>query len=274
MEKKKVLILAKTYPSPSTKYIETSCVAGIEASGRMIRLYPVPFRMMERSQQFSKWQWIEVLTGPAANGDNRPESHRIGLSADSPQMLSVLKPEQWGERARHLASVPTFDSFAAVKAASETQGISLALLKPKQILELLIEKEKNPQWTREEMDKLSQEAGQPDLFSDPKKLADVPMLRKMPYRFYYRYLCSEEGQDIEYRHKITDWEAGALYWNCRKSPDWEQKFRAKYGQEFIHEREVWFLMGNMRRFPSQWLIISVIYPPKQTPEQAATLSLF
>lgn len=274
MEKKKVLILAKTYPSPSAKYIETSCVAGIEESGRMIRLYPVPFRMMGRGQQFSKWQWIEVLTGSAASGDNRPESHRIGLSEDSPKMLSVLKSDQWGERARHLASVPTFDSFAAIKAASETQGISLALLKPKQILELLIEKEKNPQWTQEEMDKLIQDAGQPDLFSDPGKLADVPMLRKMPHHFYYRYLCSEGEQDIEYKHKITDWEAGALYWNCQNYPDWEKKFRAKYEQEFIHKREVWFLMGNMRRFPDQWLIISVIYPPKQTTEQAATLSLF
>ena len=173
MEKKKVLILAKTYPSPSAKYIETSCVAGIEESGRMIRLYPVPFRMMGRGQQFSKWQWIEVLTGSAASGDNRPESHRIGLSEDSPKMLSVLKSDQWGERARHLALVPTFDSFAAIKAASETQGISLALLKPKRILELLIEKERNPQWTQEEMDKLIHDAGQPDLFSDPGKLADV-----------------------------------------------------------------------------------------------------
>ena len=42
-----VLILAKTYPSPSAQYVETSCVAGITRNGAMVRLYPVPFRMIE-----------------------------------------------------------------------------------------------------------------------------------------------------------------------------------------------------------------------------------
>jgi hypothetical protein len=29
-----------------------------------------------------------------------------------------------------------------------------------------------------------------------------------------------------------------------------------------------FLMGNQHRFPHQWLIISVIYPPKQKSEES------
>lgn len=40
----RILILAKTYPSPSAQYVETSCVAGISESGAMRRLFPVPFR--------------------------------------------------------------------------------------------------------------------------------------------------------------------------------------------------------------------------------------
>ncbi|WP_245961234.1 hypothetical protein [Neopusillimonas maritima] len=39
----RILILAKTYPSPSAQYVETSCVAGISQDGSMRRLYPVPF---------------------------------------------------------------------------------------------------------------------------------------------------------------------------------------------------------------------------------------
>ena len=36
----RVLILCKTYPSPSSKHAETSCVAGMTEDGRMVRLYP------------------------------------------------------------------------------------------------------------------------------------------------------------------------------------------------------------------------------------------
>ena len=52
----RILILAKTYPSPSAQFVETSCVAGIDQSGAMRRLFPVPFRMVEDGQQFKKWQ--------------------------------------------------------------------------------------------------------------------------------------------------------------------------------------------------------------------------
>jgi hypothetical protein len=42
----RILILAKTYPSPSAKHTETSCVAGINEAGEPRRLYPVPFRLI------------------------------------------------------------------------------------------------------------------------------------------------------------------------------------------------------------------------------------
>jgi hypothetical protein len=51
----RILILAKTYPSPSAQYVETSCVAGIAQNGSMRRLFPVPFRMIQDGQQFKKW---------------------------------------------------------------------------------------------------------------------------------------------------------------------------------------------------------------------------
>ncbi|MDR2127528.1 MAG: hypothetical protein LBP52_00440 [Burkholderiaceae bacterium] len=66
VRRERILILAKTYPSPSAKHVETSCVAGINKDGVMRRLYPVPFRMIEQDQQFKKWQWIEVGVEKAA----------------------------------------------------------------------------------------------------------------------------------------------------------------------------------------------------------------
>jgi len=45
LETKQVLITVMTYPSPSRKYVEIVCCAGIDlASGSWIRLYPVPYR--------------------------------------------------------------------------------------------------------------------------------------------------------------------------------------------------------------------------------------
>lgn len=35
----KILILAKTYPTPSAKYGETSCIAGITDSAEIRRIY-------------------------------------------------------------------------------------------------------------------------------------------------------------------------------------------------------------------------------------------
>jgi len=72
----RVLILCKTYPSPSATYSETSCVAGVTEAGKLIRLFPVPFRLIADEQQFRKWQWITALVEKARD-DHRPESHRI-----------------------------------------------------------------------------------------------------------------------------------------------------------------------------------------------------
>ena len=72
----RILVLAKTYPSPSAQHIETSCVAGITDQGAMRRLYPVPFRLIAGDQKFKKWQWIEGRV-EKANKDHRPESHKL-----------------------------------------------------------------------------------------------------------------------------------------------------------------------------------------------------
>ncbi len=67
-----------------------------------------------------------------------------------------------------------------------------------------------------------------------------------------------------HRHKIADWEAGALYWRVlQETPDdWERRFRQKLEQE-LPSADLMFLMGTIHRFPDQWLIVSLIYPPHE-----------
>jgi hypothetical protein len=72
------------------------------------------------------------------------------------------------------------------------------------------------------------------------------------------------GPKAEWRHKISDWEAGALYWNVARNhgEDWQTPFRKKLERELL-QRDLMFLMGTLHRFPEQGLIVSLIYPPKR-----------
>ena len=112
-------------------------------------------------------------------------------------------------------------------------------------------------------------------FSIPLTHVRSECLKKLPYDFHYRYRCQSGTSTVEYRHKIVDWEAGALYWNCKRKygAGWEEKFREKMEQA-LPAADLIFLMGTIHRFPDQWLIVSLIYPPKRQPEPVAQPSLF
>ncbi len=269
----RILILAKTYPSPSAQYVETSCVAGISEDGSMRRLYPVPFRMIEEGQQFKKWQWIDVRV-EKANKDHRAESHK--LYVDTITCGDVIGTKKgWGARWEWLDKIPAFDSFEAIDAARLSDGLSIALVRPKRLLGLEITKARNQDWTEEEKEKLMREQMQGDLFSEAEAKRQVKELRKVPFDFYYRYVCDTPEGEKEQKHKIVDWEAGALFWNCRRDHGvgWEAPFRAKLEGQ-LGGKDLMFLMGNQHRFQDQWLIISLIYPPKRKPVEVMQGSLF
>ncbi len=263
---KHILILAKTYPYPSTKYRETSCIAGMDDEGRLLRLFPVPFRYLQGEKQFSKWQWISARIRKAVK-DHRPESHNI--DRDSILTLGTVKTrEGWADRIRileqHLFSDPD-----TLEAKRQSTGVTLGVIKPVEIKELVIHPSKNPDWTEKEKNSLAQ-----DFLFDHIETKKHFVLRKLPYDFYYRYICDTPSGPKEFKHMVTDWEAGALYWNCLKShpKDWEAALRHRLECEFMTGRQVYFLMGTMHRFPNQWLITAFHYPPKATstsPQQTA-----
>lgn len=269
----RILILAKTYPSPSAQYVETSCVAGISQDGVMRRLYPVPFRMIEEGQQFKKWQWIDVRV-EKANKDHRPESHKLYVDTIACGDVIDTKKE-WSARWEWLDKIPAFDSVDAIDAGRLNDGLSIALLRPKRLLGLDITKARHQEWTDEEKEKLMREQMQGDLFSEAEAKRQVKELRKVPFDFHYRYVCDTPEGEKEHKHKIVDWEAGALFWNCRRDHgvDWEAPFRAKLEGQ-LGGKDLMFLMGNQHRFQDQWLIISLVYPPKRKPVEVGQGSLF
>jgi hypothetical protein len=256
----RILILCKTYPSPSGKHVETSCVAGMEEGGGLVRLFPIPFRQIADDKQFKKWQWVTARIEHARN-DRRAESHKVFLDTIACDGEPLPTTRNWKARRDQLSKIPVFDDFAALEAARTSRGVTLGLLRPSRIVGLDITAADNPDWTDEEREKLIQHERQIGLFdeSDAKRLRT---LKKLPFDFHYRYTCVAGGEARTHRHKIADWEAGALYWNCRKYGEgWEAKFRAKLEGE-LPTHDLTFLMGTIHRFPDQWLIVSLVYPPK------------
>jgi len=267
-EKARILILCKTYPSPSSKYAETSCVAGISEKGDLIRLYPVPFRMINEDRKFKKWQWITAEISKTRN-DRRRESHRVNIDSIKCDNTPIPTSNGWMERKKSIENIPVFQSLSELDNSRVQKGTTLAILKPKCGLRLEISRAATPDWTVEEQNKLVQLQNNLDLF-DQTDRSNIRLLRKVPYNFYYRSTSPED----DWKLKIVDWEARALYWNTKRShgEKWEEPFRHKL-EKALPELDLMFLVGNIHRFSDQWLIISLFYPPRK-PDISKQPSLF
>jgi hypothetical protein len=247
-------------------------VAGIEETGELMRLYPVPFRLIADTAKFKKWQWITAQI-QKTNRDHRPESHRIGVDTIVCDDEIVSTRDNWRERRQSLDKLRVFERMTDLDSERIQFGTSLGLLRPVRILGLDITATSS-EWTDEERRKLVAMQQQGNLF-DNTDASSIALLRKLPFDFHYRYICvAPDGAEIELRHKIADWEIGALYWNVARQhgSKWEKPFRDKLERE-LPARDLMFLMGTIHRFPDQWLITSLIYPPKLQPSSEQQMSL-
>ena len=263
-----ILILAKTYPSPSTRHREITCVAGINSLGQMRRLFPLPYRFLQGDQRFRKWQWISARVRKAPK-DHRPESFNIDV--DSIEKGEVIPTKgDWAARLSHIGKF-IYRNPDELEAARIAEGVTLGIVKPTRITQFQITKSDRPDWTDQEKANLMQES----LF-DTNEIRDKIMLRKVPCDFYYHYECASNDGTLPFKHKITDWEAGALYWNCVKSHGaaWETSFRLRLESEFIEKKDMFLLLGTIHRFPDQWLVVGMYYPPKVTIRQQQQLDLW
>lgn len=256
--KEELLILTKTYPSPSAQYRETTCVAAINKEGQMRRLFPVPYRLLDGSAQFKKWEWISARLA-VPDKDHRPESRRIDAdSIERPGHVLETRHGDWSERLRWIEP-HILPSFAALEDRRQTAGLTLGFLRVSKIRDLKISTVKQADWTEADKIKLTQDG----LF-DSVEIKKRQPLRKLPYDFHYTYECAGPGTTEVNTHKLTDWEIGALYWNCFTAygpTGWEAKFRHRLETQFS-QKDLILLMGTIHRFPDQWLIVGIVYPPR------------
>lgn len=249
-QEERFLILTKTYPTPSKSYRETVCVAAINENGDFRRLFPIQYRFLGGDKQFKRWQWITAKV--ARSSDKRPESFNI--DNDSIKLQEVVGTEHgWSERLSWI-NKHTFLGFEALERERINNGTSLGIIRPEKF-SLIIQPSKNKEWSKDQLTSLRTEG-----FFDNGSYSNKPIVKKLPFDFYYEYSSSSDS--ISYKHMITDWEIGAFFWKCqeRYGSAWEEKFRQKLEEDFS-KKSLLLLLGTIHRFPKQWLIIGLIYPP-------------
>jgi len=272
MDKQRILITVKTYPTLSRKYGETVCTAGIREDGTWVRLYPVPFRRLDQTQQYKKYDWIECDLVRNYR-DPRPETFR---PADPSQLVAVGHigtDGQWRERRQLLLkSARVFDRLEDLiaEAKSKTTSTSLAVFKPSRILDFTWEQEERD-WDPKKLTEMRERDSQMDLFDDKSWRETFRVIPKLPYSFSYKFLDST-GRQSELQ--VLDWETGALYWSCLGLAGGDEvkaleKVRQKYFDAFL-KTDLHFFLGTTQQFhfvaPNPWVIIGVAPIPHEVQE--------
>jgi len=267
MVSERVLITVKTYPTLSRKYGETVCTAGVREDGSWVRIYPVPFRRLGEAQQYEKYDWVECDLIQSRK-DPRPETKH---PKDPTKMHTVGHLDtslNWRDRRRLLLDKVTVHTcLRTLIEDAKANRASLALFKPSKIRDFLWEEEER-EWDLSKVEEMRYRTHQGELFAEETWRKTFKVIPKLPYSFSYRF------EDIEKKSsemQILNWEIGALYWNCLKQCEGDEKkalklVRQKYYDEFL-TKDLHFYLGTTQEFhlraPNPWVIIGVLPIPHE-----------
>jgi hypothetical protein len=253
----RVLITVKTYPTISAKYDELVCTAGFREDGTWVRIYPVPFRKRAYTEQYKKYDWIE-LDLVKNKSDFRPESFRpVTLETEINVVGHIDTARNWEER-KKLCLGKIYFSLAELIAEAKDKniGTSLAVFKPTEILDFYAEPV-DRDWSAKQKAILAQQ----NLFENK-----FEVVKKLPYKFKFRF---KDNQGQVSNMMIEDWEAGQLFWRqLAKYEGNEQKaiedVRKKYFDDFAKTKDLHFYLGTTQRHhntaPNPFIIIGTFHP--------------
>lgn len=272
MESMKVLITVKTYPIPSEKYDELVCTAGVTDAGSFIRLYPINFRDLPFTQQYRKYQWIQVSVEKHGKRDVRKESYR-----PDPDTLQVLGEPistdrgTWATRARYVLPNKA-QSMEELWRRQDADNTSLGIFRPKRVHDLLI-KPDDADWKPQFKAALAQAR-----LWETRKLTKEPP-RKIPFKFQYRFECDDPRCKGNHAMMIEDWEVGALYWRNVDSGVAPNEAAGLVRIRFLDEicgpnRDTYFYVGTLLAHPKSWVVIGVFYPKKPSSASSDEHTLF
>ena len=264
-EKKKVYIVVKTYPTISREYSELVCTAGVLEDGSWIRMYPMPFRLLNDDQKYPKYAWVQVELERSVS-DFRPESYRPDIST------IVVEPRaeklNWDERRRIVFKNKQIytNLQELIDKAKSKEKISLAVFKPAKILDFVIEPD-SKDWDMKRLEALQSLSRQLNMFKTIEQIKEeFRVVPKVPYKFSYLF---EDDSGKKHTMMITDWEIGMLYFNCLKRAKGNEsvataKVKEKYFDSFL-KRDLYFFLGTRKSdhhmAVNPFSIVGVFYPP-------------
>lgn len=241
-----LMVNCKTYPAVSKKYVETVCTGGVTAEGDFIRLYPVPFRFLEKEEQYDRWDVIRVRAYRDTK-DQRPESWHFQPGTEIERIDKIKSEKQRWEWMRKTVH----ESAAAMESMGRTNGcVRITPLefywKPDRV-----------EWTPSQVEVIQQG----DLFTteDPKRL----IAERVPFEFRLKY--RENSTSLEFDGKVLAW---SLYQGYRRnraqSNDDETALQsvAKRVRDsiFSTDRAVFAILGTHSRF-GHWMISALYHLP-------------
>lgn len=253
----KVLITVKTYPTISSKYDELVCTAGFREDGTWVRIYPVPFRKRAYTEQYKKYDWIE-LDLVKNKSDFRPESFRpVTLETEINVVGHIDPARNWEERKKLCLGKIYYNlSELIAEAKDKNIGTSLAVFKPTDILDFYAESVER-EWSSKQKAVLAQQ----NLFE-----INFEVVKKLPYKFKFRF---KDNQGRISNMMIEDWETGRLFWRqLAKYEGTEQKaiedVQKKYFDDFAKTKDLHFYLGTTQRHhntaPNPFIIIGTFHP--------------
>jgi hypothetical protein len=250
-KKGKILITVKTYPTPSSKYGELVCTAGIRQDGSWVRIYPLPFRRMDDYNKFPKYCWIDINLEKNKK-DKRPESFSPCDRNDIKiiEEIGTGQKRDWKERKNLiLKQCHIFTNLTELIQKAKNNELSLAIFKPNKVIDFVY-KEVVREWDQEKIEKIKQNMSQGDLFYPNMFVEDFKMMPKLPYKFSYNFF---DDNNTESTLMIEDWEVGQLFWNCMKRNDNnEQKslelVKEKYFFNFTKNKDLYFFLGTTSKY--------------------------
>lgn len=256
-------MLVKTYPTPSTKYGETVCCAGLDTqTGSWVRIYPVNFRSLDEYKRFSKWQFIEAVWSPPRD-DSRPES--VWVHQDTIVPGAFMRPGAgWAARRQWLDPVVN-PSVEALWDRHRQSGTSLGVVRPATIDKFIIRPASG--WDVASKDDLAQLS-----MNWTQSAAPTGDLEIIPFDFLYRFHCRGDGCQ-GHEMEIFDWEIAQSYRSWRRSYGeigWRRAMEEKYFGE-LPSKDLHLVLGTHHRWGS-WMIVGLLYPPHPKvlePKQAA-----
>jgi hypothetical protein len=254
-ETKNALIVVRTYPTPAKNGVEVSCTAAITDKSEWLRIFPVPWRYLERDKRFRRYQWIDVSVTKAKK-DNRPESYRIDGDAIKIMSRPLGTQNAWQAR-KNIVDPMRSHCLCCLMKERDAHGFpTLGVFRPKSIARLIIKPE-SPQWTDAQLQILRQAS-----FFEK---APRQELEKIPFSFHYEFRCDHDSCN-GHNLTCTDWEMGESYrkWRRLYGDEWEDKFRQRFATDMIEKYDTHFYVGTVHQYPKSWIICGLFYPPQAT----------